>query len=28
VVETAERTIPREVVDYLDLHHIITLSTA
>lgn len=25
---TVERTIPREVVDYLELHHIITLSTA
>jgi Cyclic nucleotide-binding domain/Pyridoxamine 5'-phosphate oxidase len=28
VAETTERTIPREVVDYLNLHHIITLSTA
>lgn len=28
MVETAERTIPREVVEYLHLHHIITLSTA
>ncbi len=27
-MNTVERTIPREVVDYLNLHHIITLSTA
>jgi hypothetical protein len=27
-VRAVERTIPREVVEYLDLHHIITLSTA
>lgn len=27
-MNTVERTIPREVIDYLDLHHIITLSTA